>query len=48
MAELKLPGIRFHTTQEELLEFYLKQVAYRLRHIHGQARLLHLHGHACH
>ncbi|TKW23540.1 hypothetical protein SEVIR_4G298500v4 [Setaria viridis] len=27
-AELELPGFRFHPTEEELLEFYLKQVAY--------------------
>ncbi|CAD6338212.1 unnamed protein product [Miscanthus lutarioriparius] len=26
-AELELPGFRFHPTEEELLEFYLKQVA---------------------
>ncbi|CAL5040770.1 unnamed protein product [Urochloa decumbens] len=27
-AELELPGFRFHPTEEELLEFYLKQVAH--------------------
>ncbi|RLN12249.1 NAC domain-containing protein 67-like [Panicum miliaceum] len=27
-AELDLPGFRFHPTEEELLEFYLKQVAH--------------------
>ena len=26
-AELELPGFRFHPTEEELLEFYLKQAA---------------------
>ncbi|XP_062229870.1 NAC domain-containing protein 22-like [Phragmites australis] len=27
-AELELPGFRFHPTEEELLEFYLRQVAH--------------------
>ncbi|CAD6219886.1 unnamed protein product [Miscanthus lutarioriparius] len=40
-SEMKLPGFRFHPT-EELLEFYLKQVAHGLQHIHGHAQILHL------
>ncbi|XP_024189161.1 NAC domain-containing protein 6 isoform X2 [Rosa chinensis] len=30
-AELKLPGFRFHPTEEELLEFYLKSVVFGKR-----------------